>query len=228
MNLKIWRKCAYVFIIIGPLQYIILTGIAMIYYAGGTFTNPNTIGYSFWQNFFSDLGRTIALSGKLNILSFSIFTISASILALSLVYYILAMQFFFQNQPFLFKLSRINIIIGIIAGFFMFCVIFTPWNLFPGIHLTFSKLFSSTSLIILIIFSFLIIKSRSYPNFYGYIYLIIIFIALLYTLIATFGPSITTSKGLVLQASAQKFSQYGWLVCFIFQGYGSVNLFLKN
>ncbi|MFX0057545.1 MAG: hypothetical protein ACFE8J_04520 [Candidatus Heimdallarchaeota archaeon] len=224
MNRKNWKEWAYIFIMIGPLQYIIFTGIAMIFYTGGILTNPNTTGYSFWQNFFSDLGRTVALSGRSNIISFSIFTISALILVFSLAFYIIAMQFFFKNNHFLYKLSRINTILGLIAGFFMFCVVLTPWNLFPTIHIIFSRLFSLTSLFVLIIFSFIIIKNEDYPNLYSYVYLIIIFFALIYTLITVFGPSMVTSEGLFLQATAQKFSQYSWLNCFIFQGYGSIKL----
>jgi len=224
MNLKNWRKLAYVFIIIGPLQYIIFTGIAMHYYAGGTLINPNTSGYSFWQNFFSDLGRTIALSGRLNTISFTIFTISATILVISLVFYIIAMNFFFRNNLILYKLSWVNNVIGFVAGLFMFCVIFTPWNLFPTTHMSFSKLFSFTSLFVLIIFSYLIIKDENYPNLYGYGYLVIITFALTYTLLAALGPDMETFKGLILQATAQKFSQYAWLICFIFQGYGSIKL----
>ncbi|MFX1357750.1 MAG: hypothetical protein ACFFA8_10735 [Promethearchaeota archaeon] len=224
VDVKEWRKIAFLFIIIGPFQYIIFTAIAMGFYTGGTFINPYTIGYAFWQNFFSDLGRTIALSGKENVISFLIFTISAFILTCSLVFFIIAMPIFFKSDNLEFNLARINIIIGSTAGFFMFCVIFTPWNLFPTVHLTFSKLFSFTSLFVLILFSVLIIKNENYPNIYGYIYLLIISLALIYSLIATFGPSITTSNGLILQASAQKVSQYSWLICFIIQGYGSFKL----
>ncbi|MFX1558779.1 MAG: hypothetical protein ACFFC9_16115 [Promethearchaeota archaeon] len=221
---KEWRKIAFLSIIISPFQYIIFTAIAMGFYAGGTFINPNTIGYAFWQNFFSDLGRTIALSGRSNMISFLIFTISAFILTSSLVFFILAMPIFFKSDNLEFNLARINIMIGSIAGFFMFCVIFTPWNLFPTVHLTFSKLFSFTSLFVLILFSILIIKNENYPNIYGYTYLLIILFALVYSLIAIFGPGITTSNGLILQASAQKISQYSWLIGFMIQGYGSNKL----
>jgi hypothetical protein len=224
VELKKWRKIAFLFIIIGPFQYIIFTAIAMGFYAGGTFKNPNTIGYSFWQNFFSDLGRTIALSGRTNIISFLIFTISALILASSLIFFIIAMPILFKSDKLQFNLAQVNIVIGILAGFFMFCVIFTPWNLFPTVHMTFSKLFSFTSLIVLILFSVLILKNKTYPNIYGYLYFLIILLALINTLIVAFGPSITNSDGLFLQATTQKVSQYSWLICFMIQGFGSLKL----
>lgn len=219
-----WRKKVYLFIIIGPLQYIIFTSIAMIFYAGGTFTNPNTVGYSFWQNFFSDLGRTIALSGRLNTVSFVIFTISAIILALSLILYILAIPVFFKEKLYKFRISQINIFLGLTAGILLFGVIFTPWNIFSNIHMMFSKLFSLASLIILIYLMYLILKNKNYPNIYAYFYLLIILIALIYSFMVLFGPELTTQEGLILQASTQKFSQYSWLICFILQGYGSIKL----
>ena len=48
---KDWRKGAFIYIIIGALQYIIFSGVAMLFYAGGTIVNPSTTGYSFWSNY---------------------------------------------------------------------------------------------------------------------------------------------------------------------------------
>ena len=55
---------------------VISTHIAMIFYPGGTFTDGGTVGYSFWQNMFSDLGMTVSHSGAANPIGFVLFTIS--------------------------------------------------------------------------------------------------------------------------------------------------------
>ncbi|MFX0059200.1 MAG: hypothetical protein ACFE85_14235 [Candidatus Hodarchaeota archaeon] len=223
-SLMNWRRNSFLLIIIGPLQYIICTSIAMIFYAGGTFTNPNATGYSFWQNFFSDLGRTIALSGNSNTISLIIFMISAIILVFSLILYVFAIPIFFKEKLYHFRISRINLFLGTLTGVFMFGVLFTPWDIFSDIHLTFSKLFSLTSLVVLIYLTYIIIKNENYPNIYAYLYLIVIVIALVYTFIVLIGPELITQEGLILQASAQKISQYSWLICFMIQGYGSLKL----
>jgi hypothetical protein len=111
-----------------------------------------------------------------------------------------------------------------LTGVLMLGVIFTPWDIFSDIHLTFSKLFSLSSLIVLIYLTILIIRNENYPNIYAYLYIIIILVALVYTFTVLFGPELITEDGLILQASTQKFSQYSWLICFMIQGYGSLRL----
>ena len=58
MNEKNWREKVFMFGMIGMINYVILTLIAMVFYAGGTMINYNAPGYTFWANWFSDLGRT--------------------------------------------------------------------------------------------------------------------------------------------------------------------------
>jgi len=53
-----------------------LAGIAMLLYPGGTLHDPSTTGYSFFQNFLSDLGGTVAWGGQPNYLSAFLFVTS--------------------------------------------------------------------------------------------------------------------------------------------------------
>ena len=73
------KKTAYVLIIFGNVQFIILTIIAMFFYKGGTYIDNSTQGYLFWYNYFSDLGRTVAHSGTQNMISWIIFTVALSL-----------------------------------------------------------------------------------------------------------------------------------------------------
>jgi hypothetical protein len=57
---------------------------AMLLYPGGTIRDPSTSGYSFFQNFLSDLGRTVAWGGQPNYRSAFLFVTSFVILALAL------------------------------------------------------------------------------------------------------------------------------------------------
>ncbi len=61
-----------------------LAGMAMLLYPGGTIRDPSTSGYSFFQNFLSDLGRTVAWGGQPNYRSAFLFVTSFVILALAL------------------------------------------------------------------------------------------------------------------------------------------------
>jgi hypothetical membrane protein len=62
MSEKSWREKAFIFGMIAAITYAILPLIAMVFYAGGTMVDPNAPGYTFWENFFSDLGMTKSYS----------------------------------------------------------------------------------------------------------------------------------------------------------------------
>ena len=53
-----WQCDVFRIIIATGICFLILTGIAMLFYPGGTMTDPHVHGYAFFSNFLSDLGRT--------------------------------------------------------------------------------------------------------------------------------------------------------------------------
>ncbi|MCB0727716.1 MAG: hypothetical protein KDD00_09645, partial [Ignavibacteriae bacterium] len=61
------RKCKILIVI--SILFIILTGLAMIAYPGGSLFDKASIHYNFSENFFSDLGATVTVSGKRNTIS---------------------------------------------------------------------------------------------------------------------------------------------------------------
>lgn len=72
--------------ILGILQLLILSLVAMFFYTGGTLNDPHSLGYSFCLNKFSDLGMSISYSGKSNWISFWIFNPSLTLFGASIQY----------------------------------------------------------------------------------------------------------------------------------------------
>ena len=68
---------------LGIFLFVILNFISMIIYPGGTIIEPDTKGYSFFYNFFSNLGEWTAKNGEDNTVSAYLFNSSMLILALS-------------------------------------------------------------------------------------------------------------------------------------------------
>ena len=62
MDEKTWREKAFLFGMLSPVVYFIFMHVAMLFYAGGTMLNPNAPGYSYWANFYTDLGRACGYS----------------------------------------------------------------------------------------------------------------------------------------------------------------------
>ncbi|MFP4052458.1 MAG: hypothetical protein ACLFV7_01175 [Phycisphaerae bacterium] len=69
---------------LGAAQFVVLAGLAMVFYPGGTEFDPTAGHYRFWTNTFSDLGRTRTQSGADNSLSAVLYHTALGILSLSL------------------------------------------------------------------------------------------------------------------------------------------------
>ncbi|MBY9021168.1 MAG: hypothetical protein KGD67_08925 [Candidatus Lokiarchaeota archaeon] len=223
-KLKNWKILASLFIIFGPAQYIVLTAVAMLFYAGGTLINPLSQGYYFWGNFFSDLGRVIALSGAPNNISFVIFTVTALILSASFIPFAFAITSFFKSDRRLYLVVRIGSLICLSSVVFLIGTILTPWDIFSSTHLLFANLFNLTGVLGIIFFTIAVLYNKDYPNRYGFVYIALLIIGITYTIVLVSIPKSITLDGLIIQASMQKISQYSFLICFLIQGYGAWKL----
>ena len=77
------------------IQFIILTVIAMLIYPGGTQTDPSSEGYSFWRNFFSELGMTVTESGASNPIGAVLFFAALTGAGMALIlFFVAVLQFF--------------------------------------------------------------------------------------------------------------------------------------
>lgn len=70
---EFWRHQVYRLAALACVTFVVMTLCAMLLYGGGTVTDPIRPGYSFFQNFFSDLGMTVASSGRSNLASLVLF-----------------------------------------------------------------------------------------------------------------------------------------------------------
>jgi len=222
--IKNWKLFASLFIIFGPAQYIILTAVAMLFYAGGTMIDPLSPGYHFWGNFFSDLGRVIALSGAPNVVSFTIFTISASVLSISFIPFAFVISSYFKRDKKQYLVARIGSFICLTSIVFLIATILTPWDIFDKTHLMFANLFNITGILGVVFFTIAVLYNKDYPNLYGFVYIALLIIAVISSIVLINIPKSITLDGLIIQASMQKFSQYSFLLCFLIQGFGAWKL----
>ena len=95
MNIKNWRQIAFIVTMINCIQSLIFTIIAMFFYTGGTFSDTNTVGFLFFSNLFSDLGRTIAHSGASNLISSMIYNTSLFLMGVLFIPFFIAIPYLF-------------------------------------------------------------------------------------------------------------------------------------
>ena len=108
MKLNTFNKKAYLTACLGIVIWFVLIIIAMFTYAGGTRDNPSAIGYTFWGNTFSDLGRTVAWSGVPNVISMILFSFAYGVQAITIIPFFLVFKNYFLSEKFDTKASKIG------------------------------------------------------------------------------------------------------------------------
>ena len=121
-------------------------------------------------------------------------------------------------------MARIGSVISLTSVVFLIATIFTPWDIFDRTHLMFANLFNITGVLGIVFFTVAVLYNKDYPNLYGFVYIGLLTIAVIYTVVLISMPKSMTSDWLIIQASMQKISQYSFLLCFLIQGYGAWRL----
>jgi len=204
-----------------PILYVILSSTAMVFYAGGTYVNPNTQGYSFWSNFLSDLGRTKGYSGKINIVSCVLFTIMYSTFGFLLIPFFIVLPHFFDENEAERRICITGSIFGIATAISYIGVAFTPWDLYFLAHGAFGVISSLTLLIALILYSIVLVHNKIYPNKYAFILLTLEVILVISIILPLINVSMDTGEGLIITVTIQKILTYFSLVFMFIHSYGA-------
>jgi len=109
----------------------------MLSYPGGTELEASTVGYSFTRNFFSDLGRTRAINGHLNLASCGLFITAMCIGAASLILFFLAFAESLAGKRRAHQLSRLATVLGFFTAICFTGVAATPVNRMLHPHVIF-------------------------------------------------------------------------------------------
>jgi hypothetical membrane protein len=195
----------------GCVQFAVLTVVAMFIYPGGTFVSPATKGYSFFHNFFSDLGRTQTPSGAFNTISAILFFVALTLAGLGLALLFLSMPRFFRQVRVAHLLSRLGSAAGLISGLSFVGVACTPVNLVGWLHRLFVQVAFLAFFIAVIFYIAAILRTSTYPNRYARVFGVFVLLLAAYLVLLFFGPSLRSPTGLIIQATGQKIIVYAAL-----------------
>jgi hypothetical membrane protein len=208
LNSAFWQKDVYRYAFFSCGLFVLLTVVAMFTYPGGTFTDGTTIGYNFFRNFFSDLGRVTAPNGQSNIASLILFFTALSTAGIGLIVFFLAFRNFFKTDHIENVLSLIGTISGMATGLCFIGIAFAPYDLFFDIHYQLVIWAFRTFFVAVGIYAFVIFRQDIYPPRYGWIFAAFAIFLAAYIGLLEFGPSAETFQGLVIQATGQKIIVY--------------------
>ncbi len=223
-NTRSWRSTVFLLAVIGCVQFIVLTTAAMFPYPGGTHSDNSTIGYSFWNNFFSDLGRTTAHSGDSNTPSMILFVIALSLGGVALLLFFVAIPHHFRQTSTISRLSTIGSIVGVVSALSYIGIASVPADVNQTLHRLFVDVAFSSFLLVAVCYSIAIFKNRNYPNRYAFVYLGFALILAVYLWLLFAGPDPDTSSGVRIQATGQKIVVYSAILCMFIQAYGAFQI----
>ncbi len=214
------KKQIFPVIVIGTLQFVILTIIAMMFYTGGTRIDKTTEGYNFFTNFLSDLGRTTTYSREGNLVSVILFVLALTGLGVTFLAYFRIIPEIFNQNEMEEKLGKIIANIGTIAAFTFMGVAVTPANLVAPIHDALVVTGFSLVAILLGLLLVLTLNDPKFSKFYTLTYILLIIVILAYGGLFFLIPEIITYNDLLIRVTMQKVVVYSLLLCFLIQSYG--------
>jgi hypothetical protein len=217
---KSWRENIFFLTMVGCIQFVILTLIAMVLYPGGTHADPTTKGYSFFRNFFSDLGLTETISGDPKFASFLLFTVAMVLAGAALAIFFIAFLKLFSFSSLGRGFSIFGSIAGTVSGL-AFIGVALPGNLYPQPHtLSVQIAFLAFFVAVLFYIPALFLK-RGYPRINAWTFVTFAILLGVYIWLLFEGPSASTSTGLIIQATGQKIIVYAAIVSMFIQSYGA-------
>jgi hypothetical protein len=218
------RRRVFSLIAIGCILFVILSAVAMLFYPGGSASDPTIRGYSFFTNFFSDLGRTQARNGQPNAPAAILFFIALTFAGAALIAFFIARVRFFKRTRLDQILARIGSLIGIVAGVCFIGVACAPANLNGALHNQFVYGAFEAFAVATILYFVVIAREPQYPKRFAVVFGAFAILLLLYLGLLFFGPSTRTSEGVLIQVTGQKIIVYASIVSVLIQSLGARDL----
>ena len=180
-----------------------LIGIAIVLYPGGTRRDSRTTGYSFSQNFLSDLGMTVTHGGQANDVGAGMFTASFGLLAFSIVGCAIGFVRFHSTARQARYLAAAGGIGVLVVGAGLFGAAVSPADVSPTFHMRSATLASAIAPPAVLLFAAASGRDSRLPRGVS-----VTWIVLVVTVAVWFGmrwgPGVDTDFGLTVQAMVQK------------------------
>ena len=208
----------------GVLLYLALTAISILLYAGGTINDPDSVGYSFTRNFFSDLGKFTPR----NFLSMIFFAGSLCVTGITFNFYFYNFMKYYNNDS-LGIMAKIGSFLGMVGALCFAGVGLTPHNVLGDLHIIFVNWAFRSFLISSILLSIVLYKDERFPNHYAIGYCMFAVSIFLYILVLEFGPDAKSSDlSLIFNVLTQKAIILIFMLSVLFQSFGNSKLAANN
>lgn len=217
------------FTVIASAQFVIVTILAMLFYSGGHAGDDTVQGYTFFRNFFSDLGLTVAHSGDPNTISAILFFFALNVAGLGLLAYFITIPNFFFGSLVGKVLSVLGSLAGIISGVSYMGVAFTPADIYLDPHIIFVQWAFTAFFVSALIYTIAIFITRKLPYWMGFVYIGFTVCLAAYLWLIFVGPEgITGEQNLIIQVTGQKLIAYAGIISTLILAVGQRKLIAEH
>lgn len=190
-------------------------------YPGGTFLDHSTRGYSFLENFLSDLGMTVAHNGQANRLGAILFVVALLVLVVGLGGSLVGFVRLHSTTPEGRLFARLAGLVGLLVCLCFAGVALTPENRLLGLHIFFTR--AAWRLFVLVPFFLFVASRRSndVPRGVRSAWLFLTVMLAGYVWVLDFGPRVSAPGGLVTQVAAQKIIAITAILTFVYLSFAA-------
>jgi hypothetical membrane protein len=220
----LWRDRAFRATILGGVQFVVISVVAMFFYAGGNLNDPQAAGYRFFSNFFSDLGRTVAHNGQPNTSSAILFLVALTLAGLSLILFFLSVPRLVATNWFTWLLALAGSAAGALSGIGFIGVAVNPADVRLAAHVDSVFLAFIAFFVAVVCHLAVIVLNPAYPKSMGLVYLLFAVVLGGYLYLLFYGPRADAPGSLTIQVTGQKAVVYAAVVSVTIQAHGARRL----
>ena len=193
----------------------------MFLYSGGDLIDPGTTSYSFFRNYFSDLGRTNVFNGESNFFSLILYLpvllyVSCTAIILDYLYYSDLAELY-RDDRLKFRLCKCSGIFGIILSLSFIGVALTPADIIEVPHVLFSIIGFIMAIPAYLLLSLVFLQEQKNVRIVGVLLLSTATLPILFSFISVILYPVETETDLLITATGQKIVVYIILAIIIVQ-----------
>ena len=218
---------AYIVGFVGVMQYLGVTTWLMSFYPGGNLAAYNSIGYDFFRNFLSDLGRTNVFRQESNPTAPYYKGTLATAGVATIIFFSAFMHYLFYESRNWWAL--LCAVMALIAGVGYVGVAVNLINIDYHAHIKYVQVGFIGFWMMSVFCAIAIWQSPAFPTFYARMILVFLAVLGVQIIIMMFGPrSWSNESALLLQVTAQKIVVYCEILTMLILNVAAIRVLLKE